>query len=153
MPLSEHLCKETVCMGLEANERDEALRELLDTLVERGQLEAQQVEPSLEALLAREKLGSTALGKGLAVPHARVDGLGRIIVAFGYSRAGISFNSLDGQPVKYLFLVVAPEEEHQEYVALMGSISQLVRDGDFRRFLVATREREDIVDLVREMEE
>lgn len=152
MALADHLCEESVCMNVKAGERDEALRELLENLAEHSKLPQDQVEPSLEALLAREKLGSTALGKGVAVPHARVEELGETLVAFGYSEEGIEFDALDGQPVQYFFLIIAPEEEHEEYVALMGRISQLVRDHDFRRFLEAARRREDVVELVSDME-
>ena len=152
MALSDHLSEESVCMSIEAAERDDALRELLVNLVSHNKLPEAQVEPSMEALLAREKLGSTALGKGVAVPHARVEGLEQTLVAFGYSEEGIEFDALDGQPVQYFFLVISPEDDHEEYVALMGKISQLVRDHDFRRFLEAARESEDVVDLVSDME-
>lgn len=152
MALSDHLSEESVCMNIEAGERDPALRELLEQLVEHQKLSQAQVEPSLEALLAREQLGSTALGKGVAVPHARVEGLEETLVAFGYSEEGIEFDALDGQPVQYFFMVISPEGDHEQYVELMGKISQLVRDHDFRRFLEAARQSEDIVELVSDME-
>ena len=108
MDLAECLAQGATCMDLAPQRRDEALRALLDELVASQALPAGLVDQALDALLEREHLGSTAIGKGVAVPHARVDELERIAVAFGHSQTGVEFKALDSEPVHEVFLVLAP---------------------------------------------
>lgn len=152
MPLTKYLDEETIDMELEAVERDAALQSLLETTVDAGKLPEDMVEPALDALIEREKLGSTGIGNGVAVPHARVGELDQTAVAFGYSETGVSFNALDGEPVHHIFLVVGPEGEEDEYAEMMRQISSLVRDDDFRHFLRQSRNTEQVRDLIEDMQ-
>jgi len=138
-------------MALEPRKRDDALRVMLDELVQSNALRPNIVDSSLEAVLDRERLGSTAIGKGVAVPHARVDNLDRIVVAFGHSEDGIEFRALDGAPVHEVFLVLAPSGAAAEYLALMQQITRLVQDDDFRRFVGVAKSGQEVLDLIREM--
>jgi PTS system fructose-specific IIA component/PTS system nitrogen regulatory IIA component len=151
MGLTDYVCEEAIRMDLAARERDEAVGELLEALVESGELPAELLDGLLRAVLEREKLGSTAIGRGLAVPHARREELDRILVCFGYSAEGIAFNALDGEPVHHIFLVVAPKGQAEEYLAIMQRITRLVQNEDFRRFVARTRTAEEVVALMREM--
>jgi PTS system nitrogen regulatory IIA component len=152
MRLVDYLCREAVCMDLQAAERDTAIRELLDQLVASGAMPEALLRNALLAVLKRERLGSTAIGRGVAVPHARVDGLGRVVVAFGRSSAGVEFSALDGGPVHHVFLVVAGRDCASEYLALMQRVSRLVQNDDFRRFVKQARQAGDLVDLIAEMD-
>ncbi|NLW49781.1 MAG: PTS sugar transporter subunit IIA [Candidatus Brocadiaceae bacterium] len=151
MDLAECLARGALCMALEPRKRDDALRVMLDELVQSNALRPNIVDSSLEAVLDRERLGSTAIGKGVAVPHARVDNLDRIVVAFGHSEDGIEFRALDGAPVHEVFLVLAPSGAAAEYLALMQQITRLVQDDDFRRFVGVAKSGQEVLDLIREM--
>ena len=151
MALIEYLDEDTITMDLQAVERDAALRALLETVVDAGRLPEDMVEPALDALIEREKLGSTGIGNGVAVPHARVGDLDETAIAFGYSDAGVSFNALDGEPVHHIFLVVGPEGEEDTYAEIMRQISSLVRDDDFRHFLRQTRNTAQVQDVIEDM--
>lgn len=151
MDLADCLAQGAICMDLAPQRRDEALRTLLDELVASQALPAGLVDRALDAVLEREHLGSTAIGKGVAVPHARVDELECIAIAFGHSRAGVEFKALDGEPVHEVFLVLAPSGAAADYLAVMQQITRLVQDEDFRRFVAGAATGQDVLDLVREM--
>ena len=152
MHLHDYLHEDAICMNLEALERDQAIRELLQMLVGRGALAPERLEPAVEALIKREKLGSTAIGRGVAVPHARLDGLDGILIAFGHSRSGIVFQALDGESVHVVFLILAGHKDSGEYVGVMERISHLLQEEDFRRFLMAAKDAGEVVALIREMD-
>ncbi len=152
MALVDYLCEGAVCMELREDERDDAIRALLHNLVGGRLVPDDLVEAALEKIIAREELGTTAIGKGVAVPHARLEGLEKALVAFGYSSEGIEFNALDGQPVHQVFLVVAPRDHTDEYIAIMERITRLVQNPDFRRFVAQSSNAEEVIELVAEMD-
>ena len=151
MTLSELLCEELICPRLQAGARDEAVRELLDTLVKAGKLAEDRVEPVFDAIIGREALGSTAIGRGAAVPHARAPGVDQVLMALGLSRPGVEFNALDGEVVHSIFLVVGPQEAAEDYLAVMATISRLLHNEDFRRFLASAHSSGEVLDLIAEM--
>ena len=153
MALADYLSTAAICMNLASEERDAAVRSLLQSLVEGDIMPAGLLEAALEAILDRESLGSTAIGRGIAVPHARLEQLEDILVAFGFSAKGVEFNSLDRQPVHQIFLVIAPKNHTEEYVSVMERITRLVQNADFRRFVAQTSTAEEVVELVEEMEQ
>ncbi len=152
MNLTELLCEEAVCMSLQAAGRDEVIGELLSRLVEMGRLSPEQLEPAMKAIVRREALGSTAIGRGVAVPHARVKGLDQIVIAVGLTKEGVEFNALDGEPVHAVFLVAGSEEAPDEYLAVMQKIGGLMQDSDFRRFLLRARTPGEVLELIQEMD-
>ncbi len=152
MALADYLHEEAICMDLESRERDEVIRTLLDRLVAGGLMPGDLVKGVLRAILNRERLGSTAIGRGVAVPHARLEGLERILVAFGYSPDGVEFNALDGEPVRQVFLVIAPKGSADEYVGVMERITRLVQNADFRRFVSRLESADALLELVEEMD-
>ncbi len=152
MGLTDYLHKEAMCMDLESRQRDDAIRALLDQLVEAELIDAELLEPALKAVLDRERVGSTAIGRGVAVPHARLEGIEQILVAFGYSSAGVSFHALDGEPVHQIFLVMAPNGSAGEYIEVMERITRLIQDQDFRRFVGRARRPSEVIDLIEEMD-
>ena len=151
MEFTEILAEGAICTDLEAEGRDEAIRALLSRLVEVGELEGGKLEPILQAILEREALGSTAIGRGVAVPHARVGELDRTVMALGLSDTGVEFNALDGEAVHEIFLVVGPVEGADEYLGALQAIGRLIQSQDFRRFLSRARTGRDVLDLMAEM--
>jgi mannitol/fructose-specific phosphotransferase system IIA component (Ntr-type) len=152
MALADHLRETAICTEVECDKREDAIRVLLELSVAGGTVRKGFVDRALAAVLERERLGSTAIGKGVAVPHARLDELPRILVAFGYSAGGVEFNALDGEPVHLIFLVIAPKTGAEEYLNIMQRITRLVQNDDFRRFVAAAHTSAQVTDLVREMD-
>ncbi|HAR98226.1 MAG TPA: PTS fructose transporter subunit IIA [Syntrophus sp. (in: bacteria)] len=94
-------------------------------------------EPEMvRVLLEREKLGSTGIGEGIAIPHGKLEGLEGMIVAFGRSPEGIDFEAMDGKPVHLFFMLMAPENSTGQHLKVLARISRILKDGDFRQQLL-----------------
>jgi PTS system nitrogen regulatory IIA component len=104
----------------------------------------------LEALDERERLNSTALGEGVAIPHGKLPGLRRVFAAFGRSPAGVDFQSLDGKPTHLFFLLVAPEESAGAHLKALARISRLLKDEGFRSRLREAPDAEALYRTIRE---
>jgi mannitol/fructose-specific phosphotransferase system IIA component (Ntr-type) len=152
MPLADHLTEDAICVTVRANRRDEALRQLLERLVAAGALPGDDVDAALNVLIERELLGSTAIGNGVAVPHARMEGLSGLHIAFGLCPEGVNFKALDGAPVTQVFVVLGPKDGPGEYLDAMARITKLVQNGDFRRFVSRASDAGEVLDLIREMD-
>ncbi len=151
MVLTDYLRASAICTNLEVSQRDDAVRSLLEAFVDTGEMPADLLETALEAILDRERLGSTAIGRGVAVPHARLAELEDILVGFAFSPAGVEFNALDGAPVHEVFLIIAPKDRTDEYVTVMEGITRLVQNADFRSFVSQAAGAEDVLALIEEM--
>jgi len=151
MTLLDILIEKTICADLKATDRDKAIGELLELLVEAGQLSQDQSPSVMKAILDREAMGSTAIGRGVAVPHARSDSLSSTIMSLGLSSSGVDFHALDGEPVHAIFLVVGPGAAPNEYLAVMEKLSKLIRNSDFRRFLRRADTSREVLELIEEM--
>jgi len=99
--------KKNVFSDLESGDREAVLREMVGRLTENDEITAADVEPILAGLMARERLGTTGIGRGLAIPHVRYDELDHLLVAVGRSNTGIDFASVDGAPVEIVFLIIS----------------------------------------------
>ncbi len=152
MGLVDYMSEGATCVDMDCQRRDDAMRALLDRLTAEGDVPEARSDTVLEALVAREELGSTAIGKGVAVPHARVEGLDGVKVAFGYSEAGVEFNALDGEPVHEIFLVIGPKDDAEDYLSAMQAITRLVQNDDFRRFLAQSSTSSEVMELIEEMD-
>ncbi|MDZ4163702.1 MAG: PTS sugar transporter subunit IIA [Smithellaceae bacterium] len=107
----------------------------------------------VNVLLEREKLGSTGIGDGIAIPHGKVSGLKELIVSFGRSREGIDFNAMDGRPVHLFFLLMAPENSAGQHLKALARISRMLKDVSFRKRLMEASDREDIFSIIAEKDE
>jgi nitrogen PTS system EIIA component len=105
------------------------------------------------ALEDREKLNSTALGEGVAIPHGKLPGLKRVVAAFGRSPEGVDFSSLDGKPTHLFFLLVAPEDSAGAHLKALARISRLLKDDSFRQRLMHASDGPDIYRTIREEDE
>jgi len=152
MALRDYVCREAICTDLQVDERDQAIRALLEQFVAGGALTTEKLEEVFSALVKRERLGSTAIGNGVAVPHARMDGLDGIAVGFAHCPVGVEFNALDGAPVYEVFLVVASRDHNDEYISVMERITRLVQNPDFRRFVADADEGAQVLELIEEMD-
>ena len=146
MKVSEFLTEEMVIPELRARTKQAVLDEFSVFLGDTGQIP----EPvSLYNILAaREALGSTGIGEGIAIPHGKMGGLTRMIIAFGRSGKGIDFDSLDGQPAKLFFLLVAPEDAPGEHLKALALISRLMKNAKLREALLKARDAKEIRVLI-----
>jgi PTS system nitrogen regulatory IIA component len=134
-----------------AKTKTEALDELVNTLIKGGlKLDSAKV---IEVLQQREKLGSTGIGDGLAIPHGKISSLDEIVVAFGRSKKGVDFDSLDGKPVHIFFLLLAPENSVGQHLKALAKISKMLKKSNFRQKLIETESKSDLYKLIIEQNE
>jgi PTS system nitrogen regulatory IIA component len=134
-----------------AKTKTEALDELVNVLIKGGlKLDSAKV---IEVLQQREKLGSTGIGDGLAIPHGKISSLDEIVVAFGRSKKGVDFDSLDGKPVHIFFLLLAPENSVGQHLKALARISKMLKKANFRQKLIETESKNDLYKLIIEQNE
>ena len=134
MKIVDILVEELVLPALASRTKPEILAELSTAVTQRHpELDQAQVVAALEE---RERLNSTGLGDGVAIPHGRLPGLRRVFMAFGRSRQGVDFQSADHKPTHLFFLLVAPEDSGATHLKALARISRLVKDPAFRSKLL-----------------
>ncbi|ATB31038.1 PTS sugar transporter subunit IIA [Melittangium boletus] len=146
MRISEFLSPEAVVADLRARDKQEILRELSAALA--------QAHPSLkgerlvEVLREREKLGSTGIGEGVAIPHGKLSGLTQLVAAFGVSRQGVDFEAIDGKSTHLFFALVAPENSAGVHLKALARISRLFKNPRFRASILEAPTAEAIHALI-----
>ncbi len=148
MRISEIVSPEAVVSDLRAETKEGVLRELSEAIA--GVMPALSAETVTAILMDRESLGSTGIGDGAAIPHGKVAGIDRLVAAFGRSRAGVQFQSLDGKPAHLFFAIVAPEQSAGLHLKALARISRLLKDDRFRRSLLEAGDAEDLRRVFRE---
>jgi nitrogen PTS system EIIA component len=151
MRIGDVLKESCVVADLNGQTKNEVLRELAVALKNAGQID--EVDVAVEVMLEREKLGSTGIGDGIAIPHGKLKGLKTILCAFGRSVKGVSFDSVDRKPVHIFFLLLAPEDSAGLHLKMLSRISRILRDQAFRRKLIEQTGQENLyADIVSEDE-
>jgi len=146
MKIGDIFRKEFIIEELRANTKRDVLAELAGVFLtgsyafEKGHV--------VEILLNREKLGSTGIGDGIAIPHGKLDGLGELVLAFGRSTGGIDFQAMDGRPVYLFFLLMAPENSEGVYLKALAKISRMLKDASFRKRLMDADSSAEIYRIV-----
>lgn len=144
--ISELLQDNFIDLDLEVDDKQSAIERLSNMLSSSGKVSDQR--HFVKAVLEREKLGSTAIGSGIAIPHARASTVNEVSIAFARSRRGIDFNSVDGDPVHLIFLLAAPVESGSLYLKLLARISRLLRYQDLLEELNQAKTKEEVVRIV-----
>ena len=148
MKILDILVLAAIVPAMRASSKPEALEELAGVLaslhpeVDRARL--------VEVLLDREELGSTAIGEGIAIPHGKLPDVTGVLAAFGKSPEGIDFDSLDGNPTRLFFLLVAPEDSAGIHLKALARISRLLKDKAFRDRLYAGTTREELFAIIKD---
>jgi mannitol/fructose-specific phosphotransferase system IIA component (Ntr-type) len=148
--LRDIVVKKAILPKLSSTKRDDAIRELVDSLVASGAVAQDLRDTFVKAIIARENRGSTGFGHGVAVPHAKSASVRQLVVAVGLSRTGVDFNALDKQPVHSIFLLLSPEDRPEEHIDAMEAIFGNLSRDQFRRFLLQANTVEDVVTLLEE---
>jgi PTS system nitrogen regulatory IIA component len=148
MNIMDFLCKDAITVDLKAQNKKDAIIELIDLLKETKKIK--KTEEIIDVVLEREKLGSTGIGQGVAIPHGKTDVLTEQVGVLGISKKGIEFNSLDGEPVYIIFLLVGPVEVTGQHLKALSRISRLFKDKFLRQAIKDAETKEDIVKIIRQ---
>ncbi len=147
MQLTDFFSPEAVALDLRATTKDEILAELVGLL----RLDERSSETLFRMLQRRETLGSTGVGRGIAIPHCRSLVVSHLRLAFGHKREQVDFQAIDGQPVSNFFLIVAPPTEvSNQYLPVLGKIAQFAKEADVPERLASLSSPEAFFDLLRE---
>jgi len=153
MKIMDFLSKKAVVTDLKSNKKEDILRELVDVLVTAGEIEKRYRNKLIEALMARETLGSTAIGQGVGIPHAKSDCVKKLVAAFGLSRKGVNFDSLDGEPVYIFFLLLAPADSAGPHLKALARVSRLLKDKYFRDSLRQCQDDKTVIKIITQEDE
>ncbi|MBN2090537.1 PTS sugar transporter subunit IIA [candidate division KSB1 bacterium] len=151
MTVEEILSINDIRVPLTKTTKEAILEEMVDILYENKKI--QDKEKLLAALFEREKLMSTGVGDGVAIPHAKAEGIQKIIAAFGITAQDVDFNSLDNKPVRLLFLLVGPVEQPKMHLTALSRISRLLHEAQFRQKLLQCQNSEEALNLILEEEQ
>jgi fructose-specific phosphotransferase system IIA component len=153
MQIMDFLSKKAITTDIKSTKKEDVIKELVDALVNTGDIEKRHRNKLIEALMAREALGSTAIGQGIAIPHAKCDCVDKLIAAFGLSKKGVDFDSLDGEPAYIFFLLVAPQDSAGPHLKALARISRLLKDKYFRDTLRNSTDDKSVVKAITEEDE
>ena len=150
MKFSDFVKTEAIKAELTSSDKDGVIRELVDSLVQSGQIGSDEKESIVEAILKREELGSTGIGRGIAVPHTKHPSVDQPVGAVGVSPTGINFQSLDGEQVQLFFMLISPPDQPSDHLRALENISKQLQDETFCRFLKQSKTAADIRQILEE---
>lgn len=150
MKFHDFVSQESIRAELNSEDKESVIRELVHALVDSGQLNDGEQDSIVKAIMKREELGSTGIGRGVAVPHTKHPSVSRLIGTVGVSNDGVDFNSLDGEKVQLFFLLISPPDRPGDHLRALENISRQLRDDTFCRFLKQAKTPEDIQQLLEE---
>ncbi len=150
MKFADFISPEAIRADLVADDKQEVIREMVQALLDAGKIDAAEMESIVKAIMSREELGSTGIGRGVAVPHTKHGSVEELVGTVGVSRHGVDFESLDGEKVYVLFLLVSPLDRPGDHLRALENISRQLRDDRFCRFLKQAKTAEEIRQLLEE---
>lgn len=149
----EFIPKKAIVSELKGKDKKSVIQELVQAARKAHEGERFSVTEIVEAIVAREKMGSTGLGGGVGIPHAKLEGVKGVIGAFGRCNPGIDFTAVDREPVQLVFLLLAPPSKNEQYLAGLQKIMTALRRPNFTKFLKCAKAVKDIEEIFRELEE
>jgi fructose-specific phosphotransferase system IIA component len=144
--IQDLLDKDLIVMDLRAADKAGVISELTGLLARNGRV--RDADALSQAVLARESQGSTGIGEGIAIPHAKSQAISDIVVAFGRSKNGVDFQSLDGKPAYLFFLLVTPEDRPGDHLKVLARISRIMRNAALREQLLRCALPEELQKLI-----
>jgi PTS system nitrogen regulatory IIA component len=151
MKVLDFLDVNSVVLDLKSTAKPDVVTELVELLKANGQIK--DAAPVIEALMQREKLGSTGIGQGVAIPHGKSEHAEKLVGALGVSKKGVNFDALDGEPVHVIFLLVAPPDSAGLHLKALARISRLLKDKFFRQALKDSKSLDEIKKIIQEEDE
>ncbi len=150
MKFSDFVSTKSICPDLNSEDKESVVSELVDSLLAAGDIKESDRDDIVKAIMKREELGSTGIGRGIAVPHTKHPSVDKLVGTVGVSVEGVDFDSLDGEKVQLFFLLVSPPDRPGDHLRALENISRQLRDETFCRFLKQSKNAEDIVQLLEE---
>ncbi|UCH01075.1 MAG: PTS sugar transporter subunit IIA [Deltaproteobacteria bacterium] len=151
MKLSDIFKPQFIIPDLKAHDKKGVLEELSQIITE--QEKSLNKGTLLQVLLERERLGSTGIGDGIALPHGKLRGLDKLLISFGRSIDGLDFESIDEQPAYLFFLLLAPENSAGMHLKSLAKISRILKDGNLRQRLMGAETTEEIYKIIIDKDE
>jgi PTS system nitrogen regulatory IIA component len=148
MRMSHFVVRDAILPALTATSRDGVIREMVQALHAAGQFPNTDLEDIVRAVIRREQLGSTGIGRGIAIPHSRHGAVDHLIGTIGLSETGVSFDSIDGEPVHVIVLLISPQDQPGDHLRALENVVQTMRDDGFVKALRACRTRDEVWALV-----
>ena len=146
MSLKELLNEQLIKLNLESQTKIEVLSEMVDLLASSGDIKDKDL--FLDSVVDREAMGSTGIGNGVAIPHGRVDVAQNLVIAFGRSKQGVEFDSLDKEPVYLFFMLAAPKQDVGAYLKALAELSRLLKEEEFRIALLDAESNRQVIDII-----
>ena len=150
MTLLDILSADSTLVDLKGETKEDIIAELVDTLAVGDAISDR--DKVLQAVLEREKIMSTGIGDGIAIPHGKSDAVEKLVAALGTQRRGVDFEALDGEPAYVFFLLVSPANVSGPHIKALARISRLLKGEDFRKELISASDREAAIHILEEEE-
>ncbi len=150
MKFVDFVNRDAIRTNIELDDKEQVIRAMATALLEAGKVSEDQHESIVEAILKREELGSTGIGRGVAVPHTKHPSVSDLVGTVAVSEDGVDFDSLDGEKVHLLFLLVSPPDRPGDHLRALENISRQLRDETFCRFLKQSKTPDDVWQLLEE---
>ncbi|MEC7225979.1 MAG: PTS sugar transporter subunit IIA [Candidatus Latescibacterota bacterium] len=151
MTLLDILSPDSTIVDLKGDTKEEIIAELVDSLSASEAISDR--DKVLQAVLEREKIMSTGIGDGIAIPHGKSDSVVKLVAALGTQRRGVDFEALDGEPAYVFFLLVSPANVSGPHIKALARISRLLKNDDFKKKLITASSPEEIISAIRAEEE
>lgn len=153
MKLTEIVAADAVITDLQAKTKEEAIREIVNSLKAAGKVAAEHTDAIISAIMKREELGSTGIGRGVAVPHTKHGSVDSIVATIALSKDGLDFAALDAEDVHIIFLLISPPDRPGEHLRGLETITRHLKSDDFCSFLRQSKSSALVMDLLKEAEE
>ncbi len=150
MKILDFLNEKAIAADLKSADKKTVIQELVDLLIKAGELKPRMRDTVVKILLNREALGSTGIGQGVAIPHGKYENVKELVGAFGISKKGINFDSLDGESAYIFFLLLAPIESSGPHLKALARISKLLKDKYFRESLKNVGTEKSLLKIIKE---
>ena len=150
MKFADFVSRDAIKADLAADDKQSVIREMVQALLGASKIAPEEFESIVKAIMKREELGSTGIGRGVAVPHTKHPSVERLVGTVAVSAEGVDFNSLDGEKVHLFFLLISPPDRPGDHLRALENVSRQLRDETFCRFLKQAKNADDIVTLLDE---
>ena len=148
--IADYIKVDTINLNLESKNKSAIIKELYNNLKKTNLIKDEEL--GLNDIFAREEMGSTGIGRKIALPHAKTKAVDELIATFGISRNGIDYESLDNENVNIFFMFLCPEDKTQEYLKVLARISRLIRKDRFIDNLLKAGSNKEIIEIIRNEE-
>lgn len=150
MKISDILSTDVIAVNMDVADKDDAINKIIDLSIKSGKI--LDKEKVTKTIFEREKLVSTGVGKGFAIPHGKTDAISDVVAAFAITKEPIDFDSIDGEPVRFIFLLIGKENLLNTHIKLLSRISRLMNKDEFREALLEAKTGDEVLKIFKDEE-